>query len=121
MGNLRRVLSADHQETKRWLGGHHNAPSVLVRIDVANVDRLSNQWQHRRLPNAGGDFAVLCANTVNLLISRIIEALDTVGFTSPTPQRMPYSVAAISGCGCWGRSSRWSNASTPMVSGNASE
>lgn len=29
-----------NEETKRRLGGHHNAPSVMVTIDFADADRM---------------------------------------------------------------------------------
>jgi aspartate racemase len=56
-----------NRETKRRLGGHHNAPSVLVTLDFADVERLqhSNQWEElggmlaqagRQLQQAGADF-----------------------------------------------------------------
>ena len=35
-----------NQETKRRLGGQHNAPSILVTVDFADVERLQHagQW-----------------------------------------------------------------------------
>ena len=65
-----------NQETKRRLGGHHNAKSVLVTVDFYDVDRFQvvDDWDSLRrlmvdaskqLYAAGADFIVICANTMH--------------------------------------------------------
>ena len=36
-----------NEETKRRLGGHHNAPSLMVTVDFAEVEHLQHagNWQ----------------------------------------------------------------------------
>lgn len=75
-----------NQETKRRLGGHHNAPSVLVTVDFAEVERLqhSDQWDQlggmlanaaRQLERGGADLVVLCTNTMHKLADCITDAV----------------------------------------------
>jgi aspartate racemase len=75
-----------NQETKRRLGGHHNAPSVLVTVDFAEVERLQHcgQWERmgdllantaRQLELGGADVVVLCTNTMHKLADRITGAV----------------------------------------------
>jgi len=87
-----------NQETKQRLGGHHNAPSILVTVDFAEVERLqhSGQWDQlgrllanaaRQLEQGGADVVVLCTNTMHKLAGCITAAAripllhiaDTVG------------------------------------------
>jgi len=67
-----------NQETKHRLGGHHNAPSILVTVDFAEVERLQHcgEWDKlggllansaRQLEQGGADFVVLCTNTMHKL------------------------------------------------------
>ena len=76
-----------NQETKRRLGGQHNAPSILVTVDFAEVERLQHagQWDQlgdmlagaaRQLELGGADFVVLCTNTMHKLAGRITSAVQ---------------------------------------------
>ena len=76
-----------NQETKRRLGGHHNAPSVLVTVDFAEVERLQHcgQWEElggvlvkaaRQLERGGADVVVLCTNTMHKLADSIAGAVQ---------------------------------------------
>jgi len=76
-----------NQETKRRLGGQHNAPSILVTVDFAEVERLQHagQWDRlgdmlagaaRQLELGGADFVVLCTNTMHKLAGRITSAVQ---------------------------------------------
>jgi len=75
-----------NQETKRRLGGQHNAPSLLLTVDFAEVETLqhSGQWDQlgvmlgdaaRRLEQGGADFLVLCTNTMHKLAGSIAGAV----------------------------------------------
>lgn len=76
-----------NQETKRRLGGHHNAVSLLLTVDFADVERLQhgNQWEQlgamlagaaRQLERGGADLVVLCTNTMHKLADCITEAVQ---------------------------------------------
>ncbi len=76
-----------NQETKRRLGGQHNAPSILVTVDFAEVEHLQHagRWDElgsiladraRQLERAGADFVVLCTNTMHKLASCITNAVQ---------------------------------------------
>src|SRR5215472_5739340 len=75
-----------NQETKRRLGGHHNAQSVLVTVDFADVEQLqhSGEWEQlggllanaaRQLERAGADVVVLCTNTMHKMADCITGAV----------------------------------------------
>lgn len=75
-----------NQETKRRLGGHHNAPSILVTVDFAEVEHLqhSDEWEKlgamltdaaRQLERGGANFVVLCTNTMHKLAPSISQAV----------------------------------------------
>ena len=75
-----------NRETKRRLGGQHNAPSILVTVDFAEVERLQHagQWDQlggmlaeaaRQLEWGGADFVVLCTNTMHKLADGISGAV----------------------------------------------
>jgi aspartate racemase len=76
-----------NQETKRRLGGHHNAPSVLVTVDFAGVERLQHcgAWDQlgdllaaaaQQLERGGADVVVLCTNTMHKLCDSITSAVQ---------------------------------------------
>jgi aspartate racemase len=76
-----------NQETKRRLGGHHNAPSVMVTVDFAEVEELqrAGDWEAMgqqlaraalQLESAGAEFIVLCTNTMHKVASSITNAVD---------------------------------------------
>lgn len=65
-----------NEETKRRLGGHHNAPSLMVTVDFAEAERLQHEgnWEQlatmlagaaQSLERGGADFVVLCTNTMH--------------------------------------------------------
>src|SRR5215471_16412722 len=75
-----------NQETKRRLGGQHNAPSILVTVDFADVERLQHagQWDELgamladralQLERAGATFVVLCTNTMHKLADCITSSV----------------------------------------------
>ena len=75
-----------NEETKRRLGGHHNAPSVMVTVDFADVEHLQHlgEWEGlaglmvraaRQVEAGGGDFIVLCTNTMHKLAGSIEAAV----------------------------------------------
>jgi aspartate racemase len=68
--------------TREKLGGHHAAKSVMVSVDFAEVQPLteSGDWDQvlaillraaRDIERAGADFLLLCANTVHKLADEI--------------------------------------------------
>jgi aspartate racemase len=87
-----------NRETKRRLGGQHNAASLLLTVDFAEVERLQHagQWDQlggiladaaSKLERGGADFVVLCTNTMHKLAGSVTDAVripllhiaDTVG------------------------------------------
>ena len=75
-----------NEETKRRLGGHHNAPSLIATVDFADVERLQHEgdWGQlatllaesaQNLERGGADFIVLCTNTMNKLPDSITNAV----------------------------------------------
>jgi aspartate racemase len=77
-----------NQETKRRLGGHHNAKSVLVTVDFADIDRYQvvDDWDSLRdmmvnaskqLDAARADFIVICANTMHK-VAPAVESTVTI-------------------------------------------
>jgi len=75
-----------NEETKRRLGGHHNAKSVLVTIDFYDIDRFQqvDDWNSLRdmmvtaskqLNAAGADFIVICANTMHKVAPAVEAAV----------------------------------------------
>jgi aspartate racemase len=75
-----------NQETKRHLGGQHNARSLLLTVDFAEVERLQHDgaWDElglmlanaaRQLELGGADFVVLCTNTMHKLATSITGAV----------------------------------------------
>jgi len=76
-----------NQETKRRLGGHHNAASVMVSVDFAEVEHLLNagDWDRlaammagaaRQAASGGADFLVLCTNTMHKVADSIAAAVS---------------------------------------------
>lgn len=75
-----------NQETKRRLGGHHNAKSVLVTVDFADIDRYQavDDWNSlgdmmvsaaKQLFAAGAGFIVICANTMHKVAPAVESAV----------------------------------------------
>ncbi len=76
-----------NEETHRRLGGHHNAKTVMLTVDFAEVERLQHagDWDTlaillaeaaRSLERAGADLLVLCTNTMHKLAGAITVAVD---------------------------------------------
>ena len=83
------------QETKRRPGGHHNARSLMVTVDFAEVERLQHcgEWDAlgrpladsaRRLEAGGADFVVLCTNTMHKLAGASPRQSEFPSSMSPT-------------------------------------
>ena len=75
-----------NQETKRRLGGHQNARSILVTVNFAEVERLQHcgDWQKlgeilagaaQQLERGGADMVVLCTNTMHKLAESITDSV----------------------------------------------
>lgn len=75
-----------NEETKRRLGGHHNAPSLMATVDFADVERLQHEgdWGQlatllaesaQNLERGAADFIVLCTNTMHKLADSITQAV----------------------------------------------
>ena len=101
-----------NEETKRRLGGHHNAPSLMVTVDFADVECLQHQREWKQLASllvnaaqslerGGVDFIVLCTNTMHKLADAITAAVEIPSCTSWMPQ-LPLSINPI-------RDARWSS------------
>ncbi len=74
-----------NQETKRRLGGHHNARSVMVTVDFSEVEQMQHtgDWHDlgllmaataRQIERAGADFIILCTNTMHKVAGAIESA-----------------------------------------------
>src|SRR5215470_8664748 len=74
-----------NEETKRRLGGHHNAPSLMATVDFAHVERWQQEgdWEQlgmllagaaQSLERGGADFIVLCTNTMHKVAASITLA-----------------------------------------------
>ncbi len=77
-----------NQATKRNLGGHHNAKSLMVTVDFAEIEKLQHQGAWNQLGNllseaakqvesGGADCIVLCTNTMHKLAEQI-EAVVSI-------------------------------------------
>ena len=75
-----------NEETKRRLGGHHNALSLMVTVDFAEVERLQHEgdWEKlatllanaaQNLERGGANFVVLCTNTMHKVAHSITRAV----------------------------------------------
>ena len=75
-----------NQETKRRLGGQHNARSLLLTVDFAEVEQLQHagQWDQlgvmladasRQLERGGAELLVLCTNTMHKLADSVTTAV----------------------------------------------
>ncbi|MDZ7843312.1 MAG: aspartate/glutamate racemase family protein [Anaerolineales bacterium] len=71
-----------NQTVREKLGGSHSAPSVMVSLDFAEIETLQNagKWGDaaalmvqaaRQIERAGGDFLVICTNTMHLLAEEV--------------------------------------------------
>ncbi|MEJ2855901.1 MULTISPECIES: aspartate/glutamate racemase family protein [unclassified Saccharothrix] len=75
-----------NEETRRRLGGHHCAPSLLLTVDFAEIEQLqrTGQWERagvllaeaaRTLEGAGAELVVLCTNTMHKVASAVAGAV----------------------------------------------
>jgi len=75
-----------NQETKRRMGGHHNARSIMVTLDFAEIEHLqhADEWEKlgamlssaaQQLDRGGADLIVLCTNTMHKLAASITGAV----------------------------------------------
>lgn len=71
-----------NQTVREKLGGSHSAPSVMVSLDFAEIETYQNagNWGDaaalmargaRQIERAGGDFLVICTNTMHLLAEEV--------------------------------------------------
>jgi len=76
-----------NEETHLRLGGHHNAKTVMLTVDFAEVERLQHaaDWDTlgvllaeaaKSLGRAGAGLLVLCTNTMHKLAGHITAAVD---------------------------------------------
>jgi aspartate racemase len=100
-----------NEETKRRLGGHHNAPSLMATVDFAEVERAQHEddWARlatiladsaRSLERGGADFIVLCTNTMHKLADSItgsvrIPLLHIVDATAQAIQKAQHKKAGL--------------------------
>ena len=71
-----------NKEIRQRLGGHHNAKSIMVTVDFAEVEThmRSGQWDRvatlmigaaKKLEQTGAECVVLCTNTIHKIASAI--------------------------------------------------
>lgn len=90
-----------NEETRRRLGGHHCAPSLLLTVDFAEVEELqrTGQWDRagalladaaRTLEQAGAELILLCTNTMHKVASAVSGAVGVpfVHIVDATAQRL---------------------------------
>ena len=76
-----------NEATKRRLGGHHSARSVMYTVDFAEVEEMqqAGDWDRaghmlgnaaRNLERGGADMIVLCTNTMHLVSDQIADAVE---------------------------------------------
>jgi aspartate racemase len=79
--------SAINQGVKQALGGFHSAKIAMESVDFAEIERLQRQgkWREtgdllaaaaRQVEAAGGDFIVLCTNTMHKVAGQIEAAVS---------------------------------------------
>lgn len=94
-----------NEEARRRLGGHHNARSIMLTVDFAEIERLqrAGDWDEagrqladaaRTLEAAGADCVVLCTNTMHQVAETIESAI-----TVPFPHIVDVTAAAITAAG----------------------
>ncbi|NUT95504.1 MAG: aspartate/glutamate racemase family protein [Saccharothrix sp.] len=90
-----------NEETRRRLGGHHCAPSLLLTVDFAEIEELqrTGQWERsgevladaaRTLENAGAELILLCTNTMHKVAAAVSDAVSVpfVHIVDATAQRL---------------------------------
>ncbi len=77
-----------NERTKDELGGEHSAEVLIYSFDFADIIQLQNEgeWEKledmmvkagKGLKNAGADFQIICANTMNKLADDVEERVGT--------------------------------------------
>ena len=75
-----------NEDTRRRLGGHHNARSIMVSVDFAEAEAMmrADDWDGlarllidagRKLEAAGADLVLLCTNTMHKLADQLQAAI----------------------------------------------
>lgn len=75
-----------NQAVNRSLGGHHNARSLMLSVDFADIETLqrAGDWDElgrhmseaaRQLEQGGAELLILCTNTMHLVADRISSAV----------------------------------------------
>lgn len=78
---------AINEETQRLLGGHHNARSIVLSVDFAEIEahQVAGRWDEatallrdaaKTLARAGAEILILCTNTMHKVASAVAEATD---------------------------------------------
>jgi aspartate racemase len=73
-----------NQGVREKLGGFHSAKSVMVSVDFAEIEalQLAGEWAQaarcmidaaRHIERGGGDFLVICTNTMHLMADEVQE------------------------------------------------
>ncbi|MEV0679629.1 aspartate/glutamate racemase family protein [Actinosynnema sp. NPDC050436] len=91
-----------NEETRRRLGGHHCAPSVLVTVDFAEIEQAQRhgRWEEagaqlagaaRTLEGAGAELVLLCTNTMHKVADAVAGAVGVpfVHIVDATATRLP--------------------------------
>ena len=76
-----------NQETKRLLGGHNNARSLMLTVNFHDIEEMQRQgaWEElgvgmrdaaRQLERGGADCIVLCTNTMHKVAASIESAVS---------------------------------------------
>ena len=90
-----------NEETRRRLGGHHCAPSLLLTVDFAEIEELqrTGRWERagallaeaaRTLENGGAELVLLCTNTMHKVADAVTDAVNVpfVHIVDATAQRL---------------------------------
>jgi aspartate racemase len=76
---------AINEETQRLLGGHHNARSIVLSVDFAEIEahQAAGRWDEsaallrdaaKTLARAGAEILILCTNTMHKVAAAVAEA-----------------------------------------------
>lgn len=90
-----------NQETQRLLGGHHNARSIVLSVDFAEIEahQVAGRWDEaaavlceaaKTLAGAGAEIMILCTNTMHKVASAVAEATDAkfIHIADPTAEQI---------------------------------
>lgn len=92
---------AINEETRRRLGGHHNARSIVLSLDFAEIEahQAAGQWDEaaallcdaaKALARAGAEILILCTNTMHKVAWAVAEATDAtfIHIADPTAEQI---------------------------------